>query len=65
MSGMRDGGDDHEEAIRNNPDNEPFFDAICASRVALFDAIRSILTDEQVVIWDQWVLSLDGRCYGG
>jgi len=52
------------EAIRNNPDNAPFYAALCDSRVELFDEVRSILTDEQRGQWDAWLAGLPGRCLG-
>lgn len=51
-------------AIRNNPDNEPLFKALCESRIKLFEEIRSILTDEQREKWDAWLGGLPGRCLG-
>jgi len=52
------------EAIRNNPDNEPFLQALCDSRIALFEEIRSILNNEQRAAWDAWLAGLPGRCLG-
>jgi len=52
------------EAIRNNPDNEPFYAALCDSRIKLFDEVRSILTDEQRDQWDAWLAGLPGECLG-
>jgi hypothetical protein len=52
------------EAIRNNPDNEPFLQALCDSRIALFEEIRSILNDEQRETWDAWLAGLPGSCLG-
>jgi len=52
------------EAIRSNPDNEPLFEALCKSRIKLFEEIRSILTDEQREKWDEWLGGLPGRCLG-
>lgn len=52
------------EAIRNNPANAPFLQAICDSKLALFDNIRSVLNDSQQAQWDEWVASLEGPCFG-
>ncbi len=52
------------EAIRSNPDNEPFLQALCDSRIALFEEIRSILNDEQRDQWDTWLAGLSGDCLG-
>jgi hypothetical protein len=52
------------EAIRNNPDNEPIFKALCDVRIALFEKIRSILNDEQREKWDTWTGGLTGECLG-
>ena len=52
------------EAIRNNPDNGPFLQALCDSRIALFEEIRSILNDEQRAAWDAWLAGLPGPCLG-
>ena len=51
-------------AIRNNPDNQQFLMAICESKKQLFADIRSVLTEEQQPIWDAWVASLSGPCFG-
>jgi Spy/CpxP family protein refolding chaperone len=53
------------EAIRNNPANEPFLQAICDSKLALFDNIRSVLNDSQQAEWDEWVAGLEGPCFEG
>ena len=51
------------EAIRDNPDNQPFFDEICAARVDLFASISLVLDDDQRALFDEWVSSLDGYCF--
>jgi len=53
------------DAIRDNPDNEPYLQQICDSRQTLIDQIRSILDDGQAATWDEWVSGLDGGCFGG
>lgn len=53
------------EAIRNNPASAPFLQAICDSKLALFDNIRAILNESQQAQWDEWVASLEGPCFGG
>jgi Spy/CpxP family protein refolding chaperone len=50
------------EAIRNNPANEPFLQAICDSRIELFAAIRQVLDDDQQALWDSWISGLPGDC---
>lgn len=50
------------EAIRNNPANEPFLQAIRDSMQQFFDQIRSILSSEQQELW---VENPTGRCFGG
>lgn len=52
------------QAIRNNPDSEPYLQELCASRIALFEEVRSILNDEQREIWDAWLSGLPGSCLG-
>ena len=52
------------EAIRNNPDNESFREALCACKLAHFDNVRAILDETQQVTWDAWVGSLEGECFG-
>jgi Spy/CpxP family protein refolding chaperone len=43
------------EAVRNNPDNEPFLQALCEARRDLFDGIRAIIADTVQTLWDEWV----------
>ena len=50
------------EAIRNNPANEPFLQAICDSMQQFFDQTRPILSFEQQELW---VEKHTGRCFGG
>ena len=52
-------------AIRTNPANEPFLQAICECTRILFESIRSILNPAQQELWDQWVANLPGPCLGG
>lgn len=53
------------ETIRNNPDNEPFKEALCACKLVLFDNVRAILDEKtQQSKWDEWVASLEGDCFG-
>lgn len=51
-------------AIRANPDNAPYFAALCQAKRALFDEIRSVLDETQQAIWDEWVAGLPGPCLG-
>ena len=41
-------------AIRNNPDNEPFLVALCEARRDLFDGIRAVIADSMQDLWDVW-----------
>jgi len=50
------------EAIRNSPASAALRDAICDCREELFDAIRSVLDDEQQEAWDRWVSGHAGDC---
>jgi hypothetical protein len=50
------------EAIRNNPANDPYLREICENRLSLFEDIRSILTGDQVAVWDGWLAGLDDDC---
>ena len=50
------------EAIRNNPANDPYLREICENRLSLFEDIRSILTGDQVALWDGWLAGLDDDC---
>lgn len=52
------------EAIRTNPDNAPFLQAICEARRDLFAGIRAVLDEDQVLLWDEWVARLPGPCFG-
>ncbi len=54
-----------QEAIRNNPANEPLLEQICGTRRGLFGRIRAILTDDQAATWDVWVAGLDDDCLNG
>ena len=51
------------QAIRDNPDNEPFLQAICNARQELFAAIRMILDEGQQIVFDDWVAGLEGDCF--
>ena len=62
---LMDLGQRMRSAIRSNLDNEPFLRAICESTRELFRKIRSVLLPEQQDLWDRWVESLSGRCFGG
>jgi len=53
------------EAIRSNPENEPYLQALCDARLALFETIRSILREDQQVTWDAWVAGLARDCTNG
>jgi hypothetical protein len=50
------------EAIRHNPANEEYLRQICENRLSLFEDIRSILTGDQVAVWDGWLAGLDDDC---
>ena len=51
------------ELIRNNPDNEPFKEALCACKLAHFDNVRAILDETQQATWDAWVAGLESECF--
>ncbi len=51
------------EAIRNNPANQPFLDAICQAKRDLLEAIGAILDPDQKSQWDDWVSTLQGDCF--
>lgn len=51
------------EAIENNPENAAIQEALCACKLAHFEAIRALLTSEQQAVWDAWVAELDGPCF--
>jgi len=53
------------EAIKNNPANAPFLQALCDSKLALFAEIRSILNDSQRDRWESWAAGLPGDCING
>lgn len=59
---LRELGDRTREAIRSNPENEPYLRMICASRGQLFADIRSVLGPNQQADWDDWVATLDCPC---
>jgi Spy/CpxP family protein refolding chaperone len=46
------------QAIRDNPDNAPFLQALCDCRNTLFAGIRALLTGTQQAQWDEWVAGL-------
>jgi Spy/CpxP family protein refolding chaperone len=50
------------EAIRNNPASAALREATCDCRADLFDAIESVLNDEQLEAWDRWVTQHAGDC---
>jgi hypothetical protein len=50
------------EAIRNDPENAQFKDAICLCRSETIDAIRAILDTEQQGVWDSWVAGHSPGC---
>jgi hypothetical protein len=52
------------QAIRDNPDNAPFLQALCDCRNALFTGIRALLTEEQQTKWDEWVAGLTNEWCG-
>lgn len=52
------------EQIRNNPDVQAIQVEICNCKLTLFDSIASILTGDQLIIWNQWVANLQGPCSG-
>ena len=60
MERLRDLNERTHQAIRDNPANEPYRQAICAAREALYDEIRSILDPTQQLDWDSWVASHPG-----
>ena len=61
---LRELSESTREAIRNNPENEPFKEALCACKLAHFDNIRAGLNETQQATWDAWVASLEGGCFG-
>ena len=61
---LRELSESTREAIRNNPDNEPFKEAMCACKTANFDNVRAVLDETQQATWDAWVASLGGGCFG-
>lgn len=52
------------EAIRTNPDNAPFLQAICEARRDLLSGIRAVLDEDQRMLWDEWLARLPGPCFG-
>lgn len=60
---LRELSESTRNAIRNNPDNEPFKEALCACKLAHFDNIRAGLNETQQATWDAWVASLEGGCF--
>jgi len=61
---LRELSESTREAIRNNPDNEPFKEALCACKLAHFDNVRAVLDETQQATWDAWVASLEDGCFG-
>ena len=61
---LRELSESTREAIRNNPDNEPFKEALCACKLTHFDNVRAFLDETQKATWDAWVASLEGGCFG-
>lgn len=61
---LRELSESTREAIRNNPDNEPFKEALCACKLAHFDNVQAVLDETQQATWDAWVASLEGGCFG-
>lgn len=53
------------DAIRNNPDTEELRQQLCDAITALFDSVRSVLSEDQQSQWDEWVATLEGPCFGG
>ena len=60
---LRELSENTREAIRNNPDNEPFKEALCACKLTHFDNVRAVLDETQQATWDAWVGSLEGGCF--
>ena len=61
---LRELSESTREAIRNNPDNDQFKEALCACKLAHFDNVRAILDETQRATWDAWVASLENECFG-
>ena len=61
---LRELSESTREAIRNNPDNAPFKEALCACKLAHFDNVRAVLDETQQADWDEWVAGLEGECFG-
>jgi len=61
---LRELSESTREAIRNNPDNEPFKEALCACKLTHFDNVRALLNETQQATWDAWVATLEGECHG-
>ena len=59
---LRELSESTREAIRDNPENEEALEALCACKLDLFENIRSILHEEQQLLWDEWVSGLEGPC---
>jgi branched-subunit amino acid aminotransferase/4-amino-4-deoxychorismate lyase len=53
------------EAIRSNPENAPFLEAICEARRELFETIREILSADDQTEWDGWTRTSALPCSGG
>lgn len=49
--------------IENNADVQAAKLAICDCKLTLLDNIGSILTEDQLTIWNDWVDNLDGPCF--
>jgi len=60
---LRELSESTREAIRNNPDNGPFREALCVCKLAHFDNVRAVLDETQQATWDAWVGSLEGDCF--
>ncbi len=60
---LRELSESTRELIRNNPENEPFRQALCACKLAHFDNVRAILDETQQASWDAWVASLENGCF--
>jgi len=61
---LRELSESTRKAIRNNPDNQSFKEALCACKAAHFDNVRALLDETQQATWDVWVASLEGDCSG-
>lgn len=50
------------ETIRNSPASDLLREAICDCREELYDAIESVLDDEQLETWESWSTQHAGDC---